>query len=585
MLIASSATSNDADRARIISAGLSRSLRTPAAVHLQVMRFLLVHAFFDVSETGDWSSSAIEELRLGPAKPALSVELRQLCATRLMGLLADVLAGSQALVKQPGAQDAPAALAVANDAAARKQRAVECAAGLDALIELCSKLERARTAVTLVLPLDAEASAVRKSVRSLLAPLDRVAAEGAGGQRSAASTQSDAARVLLRVLLLLQLSAPQDFSADMQDLPRCLGAALAASGVPVADGEADDDAPHHMDVLVEILLSLLAKPSAILRDVVERMFRAFASAVTPEGVRSMLRIIARSKGRRHSKTNEDSDEDVSDGEDDASDDDEEEVEEEGDDGDDDEPEHMQKSLPRSADSSGEDSDDGAGMDDEAMFRTDAALAAVLALSKEAKSQKKTAVEALVHFKFRVLSLLELYIKAQQTSPALPVRCAAQHAAHISTDARLCVCAGHGRAAAAVARVRDAGCCIQRRACRAHFRAARQERLQGSERQVRGCGRRASGLVCEVHALRVSRHCGQGDKAGRGSMSVPAPRARCRRARGRFCGACARTRRSGRLLCLQEVPAAIQLLGAPCRAFPGSFGCALVRVASLVVPQA
>ena len=396
------------------------------------MRFLMVHAFFDIVDTGDWSSSAIDELKLGPAKPVLSTELRQLCATRLMGLLADALAASQALVKQPGAQDTPAALAVTSEAATRKQRAVECVAGLDTLIELCSKLERARSAIVLVQPLDAEAIAVRKAARNMLPSLDRVAAEGAGGQRSAASTQADAARGLLRVLLLLQLSAPQDYTADMQDLPRCLGAALAASGVPVADGEADDEAPHHMDVLVEVLLSLLAKPSAIVRDVVERMFRAFASAVTPEGVRSMLRVVARSKGRRHSKVNEDSDEDGSEDEDDASDaeeEEEEEVEEEGDDGDEDEPARAQPSIrrPAAADDSGEDSDDGAGMDDDAMFRTDAALAAVLALSKEAKNQKKTAAEALVHFKFRVLSLLELYIKAQQASPALPVRCGFRHA--------------------------------------------------------------------------------------------------------------------------------------------------------------
>ena len=396
------------------------------------MRFLMVHAFFDIVDTGDWSSSAIDELKLGPAKPVLSTELRQLCATRLMGLLADALAASQALVKQPGAQDTPAALAVTSEAATRKQRAVECVAGLDTLIELCSKLERARSAIILVQPLDAETIAVRKAARNMLPSLDRVAAEGAGGQRSAASTQADAARGLLRVLLLLQLSAPQDYTADMQDLPRCLGAALAASGVPVADGEADDEAPHHMDVLVEVLLSLLAKPSAIVRDVVERMFRAFASAVTPEGVRSMLRVVARSKGRRHSKVNEDSDEDGSEDEDDASDaeeEEEEEVEEEGDDGDEDEPARAQPSIrrPAAADDSGEDSDDGAGMDDDAMFRTDAALAAVLALSKEAKNQKKTAAEALVHFKFRVLSLLELYIKAQQASPALPVRCGFRHA--------------------------------------------------------------------------------------------------------------------------------------------------------------
>lgn len=420
-------------------------------MHSRILRFLMLHAFFDVVADGDWSSSKIDEVKLGPAKPPLAAELRQLCLTRLMGLLADVLAAAQALVRQPGEQDAPAAVAAATEAAARKQRAIECVAGLDSLVELCSKLERARSAVVLVQPLSDEASAVRKAVRGMLPSLDGVAAESAGGPRSAASSQADAARVLLRVLLLLQLSAPEDYTADMEDLPRCLGAALAASGVAVPAGADDGEAPHHMDVLVEVLLSLLAKPSAIVRDIVERMFRAFASGVTGEGVRSMLRVVARTKGRRFSKAGEDSDSDGSDDEDESSD--EEEVEEEGDDGDDDAPEQAQPSsrAEKGAESeSDDDSDDGAGMDDEAMFRTDAALAAVLSLSKDAKNKKKSAAEAMVHFKFRVLSLLELFIKAQPASPALPVRWASRGVLRgAGPDARPLLCApGHGRASAA-----------------------------------------------------------------------------------------------------------------------------------------
>ena len=46
-----------------------------------------------------------------------------------------------------------------------------------------------------------------------------------------------------------------------------------------------------MDVLVDILLSLLAQPSALLRDVVEHTFKAVAPAVSEASVVDMLRVV------------------------------------------------------------------------------------------------------------------------------------------------------------------------------------------------------------------------------------------------------------------------------------------------------
>jgi hypothetical protein len=402
------------------------------------MRFLLVHAFFDFVPGGDVAQAKVEEITLGAPSPALSPDVRQLCATRLFGLLADALAAAQATIR-PGGQAEPAAAEVAAaEATARKQRAVECAANLEPLLEVCAKAERAHALVGLAQPLQAEAAAVRKAVRALLPALDRLATADSAAARSDACVQAESARALLRVLLLLQLSAPQDYTPDMEDLPRCLQAACGLASAAAEAAEDGAEPPHHMDVLVEVLLSLLAKPSAVLRDVVERVFRAFAASITPEGVRSMLRVVTRSKGRRHSSAKDGSDDsDDEDSDDEDSDEEEEEVEEDGggDDEDDDEEEEdddEEDAAPRKAqppkaardavvDDDGEDSDDGAGMEDDAMFKADAALAAVLSLSKAEKSKKKAAAEALTHFKFRVLSLLEMFIKAQPASPLLPVR--------------------------------------------------------------------------------------------------------------------------------------------------------------------
>jgi DNA polymerase phi len=59
------------------------------------------------------------------------------------------------------------------------------------------------------------------------------------------------------------------------------------------------------------------------------------------------------------------------------------------------------------------------MDDDAMFRADALLTAVLSQTKAAKGGQKAGEEALTHFKFRVLTLLDVYVRIQRASPLLP----------------------------------------------------------------------------------------------------------------------------------------------------------------------
>jgi len=46
-----------------------------------------------------------------------------------------------------------------------------------------------------------------------------------------------------------------------------------------------------MDVLVDIMLSLLAQPSALLRDVVEHTFKSVAGSVSEASVQDMLRVV------------------------------------------------------------------------------------------------------------------------------------------------------------------------------------------------------------------------------------------------------------------------------------------------------
>jgi DNA polymerase phi len=177
---------------------------------------------------------------------------------------------------------------------------------------------------------------------------------------------------------------------------------------------ADEPTPDHMDVLVEVLLCLTSKPSAFTRDAVERTFRAFAPGLTAEGLRCMLRVITRrSDGGRGRRLRGPADEDDEEEEEEEP---EEEVEEDG-------APVPSKAGRRSAPAeSSEDCDDDSeeeAMDDDAMFRTDALLAAVLKETKATRTDSKS--EAILHFKFRVISLIEAFVKAQPSSPLLLVR--------------------------------------------------------------------------------------------------------------------------------------------------------------------
>jgi DNA polymerase phi len=71
------------------------------------------------------------------------------------------------------------------------------------------------------------------------------------------------------------------------------------------------------------------------------------------------------------------------------------------------------------DESDSDSDPADGMDDEAMFGIDKLLGRAFKSQREDINRKKNLVRATRDFKFRVLSLLELYAKCQPASPYLP----------------------------------------------------------------------------------------------------------------------------------------------------------------------
>ena len=77
----------------------------------------------------------------------------------------------------------------------------------------------------------------------------------------------------------------------VEELPLVAKKALALSDEDEDEEDSDEEGkPAPMDVLVDVLLTLLAKPSSPMREAVERVFRAWAEDITAVGLKDILRV-------------------------------------------------------------------------------------------------------------------------------------------------------------------------------------------------------------------------------------------------------------------------------------------------------
>ncbi|OQO01784.1 hypothetical protein B0A48_12257 [Cryoendolithus antarcticus] len=253
--------------------------------------------------------------------------------------------------------------------------------------------------------------------------------------------------VLLYAMAVLQVyNEDPDAGPALQDLHDCAG-------------EWDKNS-QSVSILIELLLSFVSKQSTLYRKLAEQVFTTFAASLTPEGLQSMLAVLAQRENlsgqqelfrNEEDEAEEDSEEgngavidvdDMSDvelfnGEEvgaGASDDSEEEEEE------DDEEEDEEDSESEAVDGDEEDldavaafdrklaaalgsaamadDDDGSDMDDEQMMAVEPALQNVfkeLKMKSGRKQDNKDAKDTIVNFKNRVLDLLAIYVKAQYSN--------------------------------------------------------------------------------------------------------------------------------------------------------------------------
>lgn len=255
---------------------------------------------------------------------------------------------------------------------------------------------------------------------------------------------------LLYALVIYQLyNGEADAVSVLDELKLCYDKMIRGKD------SADDDV-EASEVLIEVLLSFISKPSMLLRRVAEHVFTAFSEQVTAGGLKLMTDVLESSESLRGQQElfdqeaddddldmDEDDEEDgeeldsdveiVDVGDADADADSNEDDDAEADGADSEEPEDDEEGRKLDAalaaalgthrldqDDKAEDSDSDADMTDSEMMALDSKLVEIFAARKKQpnkKQEKKDAKETMVNFKNRVLDLLEIYVKKQTANPA------------------------------------------------------------------------------------------------------------------------------------------------------------------------
>ena len=378
--------------------GVLRQASTPAKLKGEVLQFLAIHAFFSVGAAAA-KKGRDAQLKAAVRCSGLSADLRRLCASRLI-VQADALTkpaphpqGRKA--QQQGKQQQQQGGEAAAPEQQQQQQQGKQQQGqqqqqqdyLGDVVTYASKL-----AATPSVDIAAE---VGEAVAPVIQAMQALRTRLAGLLKASAGAADARLRSLQHLLCLLELQTLADpASADaaaVEDLAAVVGGAFEGAAPPAGEaGEAPP--PHWMDTLVDLLLSLLARPaeglpSAPLRDAAERCFRAFAEELTATGMEDLLRVVAKSEEGKAG----DDDIYASDGDDDAG-------SESGEDGGGDGGE--------GSDASGSESDEGSegeedeamasgsesegeggaedNLSDAAMFRMDSKLAAYFSTMKDAR---------------------------------------------------------------------------------------------------------------------------------------------------------------------------------------------------------
>eukprot|EP01043_Picozoa_sp_COSAG02_P001371 COSAG02_NODE_29_length_51136_cov_346.293317_6_plen_970_part_00 len=410
--------------------------RDKEELQLSLLLFLLTHGFYSLPS--ELSAKGCKQLRTllaketGVAKaPRLSGSVRQLCRLRFYSLLQEYSSqvSKRSDATEQGSSSVERGFQMAGTMESGEFWATRAVRFGDALLSSSKQVQ-------LVKPLAAQAKEAEDEAVEALAEIKQAKADAEkdGDENAALHRRLSGFEYLLVSMRLQLLDAAEETTDILNDVVQCYRR---------SQGDSDDEAPvsgeeegssDPVTVLVDCMLSLLTRPSALVREVVGTVFRAFTTDVGEAALDLLLHALQVTTGDDEEEGDdiediddlpeigmESSDDDDDDGDDSGGDD----GKDNGDDDEEDEDDEVEGSIGPAVIDSDEDmwdeNDDDDALDDAEMFKQgfNEKLGQILRLKKE---QSKKTVEdkrrANAHWKLRVLDLIEIFIKKEPRSELL-----------------------------------------------------------------------------------------------------------------------------------------------------------------------
>ncbi|KAL7413375.1 DNA polymerase phi-domain-containing protein [Mrakia frigida] len=393
---------------------------------LSIIEFFVLHGLFAIKQAN--KKSTFVHLQSLPT-PSLSDSLHAVCRTRLSSVLGELTSESSLIKDAEGktsrvhGSDSTGTLWISR------------------ALDIVYALEKDTKHVTLVTEeegLAEDIKVARKAARDALVGLASVPKER--------KETAKGLELLIQSVILQSYDEPEESIDVLEELQGCAAKMFAVKKPTAASSstkkprktaidmeDEDDEEPEDldpMDLLVDVLIGFLERASSQLRALASQVFGMLSGEVTESTVDLLLAQLETRPVTADEEDEEMDGEDEEEGDDDEEEEDdesEEEEEEEEETSGDVDPE-LRKRIAEAlqvngADAVGggeEDSDeeDELLMDDDQMLALDDKLAEIFKSQVMGKKGKKDAQREAVHFKNRVLDIIETFVKKQPSNPLI-----------------------------------------------------------------------------------------------------------------------------------------------------------------------
>ncbi|GHJ85594.1 hypothetical protein NliqN6_1996 [Naganishia liquefaciens] len=377
-----------------------------------VLEFLMVNGLFIVTDSN--SKSSCHSLHTKP-RPAFDDKVAAECRNRFFAAIMEMTVQNR-VVK---GDDTKSQRITGTDASGKLW--------LSRCLEWLEVVEKDKSHATAVVDVDKEILKGRKHARATLARLHK--------EKTLSDDVAKGAEILISFALLQTYDDELKSYELLEDVQQCIESLLQ----PAASSSTKEAAPPALDLLVDVLLAYLDKASSDYKALATVIFTLVSSKATKSTIEHLVAQLEQVGGGYDSDEDEEDLEDGSDKDEDADMEEDSDGESDGDEDDDlangdVDPEFRRKiaealqvaGMANAGDEeqdgdegdSEEDEDDAdsIAMDDDQMLALDEKLAAIFKSQKTSKQDNNNTES--VHFKLRVLDLVEAYMRKQSSNPLI-----------------------------------------------------------------------------------------------------------------------------------------------------------------------